>query len=360
MFYQYYWHEIYLKRSILNLQKNNIIMTRNSNNRGFASMDRDQRRQISSMGGRASHGGQREQYNDSDYDTEDNYEDYDQGYEDEDYDTEGSYDEGDNYENRGYNTRGYNNDYESRGSSRYESDYDGGRQHNGGAENRGFASMDRDEVRRIASMGGRAAHERGTAHEWDSEEAREAGHRGGQSSHGGGRQSSYSDRGSRYQDEDRSYDGGRSSSSWGRNEENDNYRSGRSSGGGRGFASMDRDEVRRIASEGGRASHGDRGYSGSTESRGGGRSQGSSSRNEGYSSSRRSGSSDGHSSSGRGSSSDGHSSSHRGGSNDGHSSSNRGSSRRGFAAMSKEQRTQIARKGGEASHGGGRGRSSNR
>lgn len=44
----------------------------------------------------------------------------------------------------------------------------------------GFASMDVDERRRIASKGGKAAHEQGTAHEWDSEEAREAGRKGGQ------------------------------------------------------------------------------------------------------------------------------------------------------------------------------------
>jgi general stress protein YciG len=40
---------------------------------------------------------------------------------------------------------------------------------------RGFASMDQDKQREIASKGGKAAHEKGTAHEFDSEEAREAG-----------------------------------------------------------------------------------------------------------------------------------------------------------------------------------------
>jgi len=33
-------------------------------------------------------------------------------------------------------------------------------------QDRGFASMDRDKQRRIASKGGKAAHEKGTAHEW--------------------------------------------------------------------------------------------------------------------------------------------------------------------------------------------------
>jgi len=46
-------------------------------------------------------------------------------------------------------------------------------------EGRGFASMDEDKQREIASKGGRAAHERGTAHEFSPEEAREAGRKGG-------------------------------------------------------------------------------------------------------------------------------------------------------------------------------------
>ena len=45
--------------------------------------------------------------------------------------------------------------------------------------NRGFASMDRNKQREIASKGGRAAHQKGTAHEFDSGEARAAGRKGG-------------------------------------------------------------------------------------------------------------------------------------------------------------------------------------
>jgi general stress protein YciG len=45
--------------------------------------------------------------------------------------------------------------------------------------NRGFASMDRAKQREIASKGGRAAHQKGTAHEFDSNEARAAGRKGG-------------------------------------------------------------------------------------------------------------------------------------------------------------------------------------
>jgi uncharacterized protein len=50
-------------------------------------------------------------------------------------------------------------------------------------EDRGFASMDRLKQREIASKGGKAAHQKGTAHEWTSEEAREAGRKGGMASH---------------------------------------------------------------------------------------------------------------------------------------------------------------------------------
>jgi general stress protein YciG len=48
-----------------------------------------------------------------------------------------------------------------------------------GTSNRGFASMDPEQQREIASKGGRAAHEQGTAHEFTPEEAREAGSKGG-------------------------------------------------------------------------------------------------------------------------------------------------------------------------------------
>lgn len=77
----------------------------------------------------------------------------------------------------------------------------------GNTSNRGFASMDEQKQREIASKGGQEAHKQGTAHEFTSEEAREAGRKGGEAvskdrehmaeigrkggaaSHGGGRQS---------------------------------------------------------------------------------------------------------------------------------------------------------------------------
>ena len=52
-------------------------------------------------------------------------------------------------------------------------------------EYRGFASMSPEKKREIASLGGIAAHKKGTAHEWTSEEAAKAGRKGGIASHGG-------------------------------------------------------------------------------------------------------------------------------------------------------------------------------
>ena len=48
---------------------------------------------------------------------------------------------------------------------------------------RGFASMPTWRQREIASMGGIAAHKKGTAYEWTSEKAREAGRKGGMAGH---------------------------------------------------------------------------------------------------------------------------------------------------------------------------------
>jgi len=45
--------------------------------------------------------------------------------------------------------------------------------------------MSAEKQREIASKGGRAAHEKGTAHEWTPDEARHAGRKGGQISRGG-------------------------------------------------------------------------------------------------------------------------------------------------------------------------------
>src|SRR5262245_51286246 len=49
-----------------------------------------------------------------------------------------------------------------------------------GKSKRGFASMDSSRQRDIASKGGKAAHAKGTAHEWTADEARRAGRKGGE------------------------------------------------------------------------------------------------------------------------------------------------------------------------------------
>ena len=49
-----------------------------------------------------------------------------------------------------------------------------------GGSHRGFAAMDQQKQREIASKGGRAAHVKGTAHQWSSDEARAAGRKGGE------------------------------------------------------------------------------------------------------------------------------------------------------------------------------------
>jgi general stress protein YciG len=59
-------------------------------------------------------------------------------------------------------------------------------------DQRGFASMDEQRRRRIASEGGKASHRRGKAHEFSTEEARMAGRKGGQVAHQRGRAHTFS------------------------------------------------------------------------------------------------------------------------------------------------------------------------
>lgn len=66
---------------------------------------------------------------------------------------------------------------QSRSTSPSRSQDDGG-----GRSGQGFAGMDPERQREIAAEGGRAAHQKGTAHEFSPEEAREAGRKGGQAS----------------------------------------------------------------------------------------------------------------------------------------------------------------------------------
>ena len=98
-------------------------------------------------------------------------------------------------------------------------------------EDRGFASMDRAKQRDIASKGGKAAHQKGTAHEWTSEEARDAGRKGGIASHRRRReQQGGAPDGERAVAMDRSMsgsDGSESASGWDRSGSPDSYGSER-------------------------------------------------------------------------------------------------------------------------------------
>lgn len=57
-----------------------------------------------------------------------------------------------------------------------------GKQEQQAKSRRGFAAMSPERQREIASQGGRAAHQQGVAHEWNKDEARAAGKKGGQAS----------------------------------------------------------------------------------------------------------------------------------------------------------------------------------
>lgn len=54
-----------------------------------------------------------------------------------------------------------------------------------GKQRRGFASMTPEKQREIARKGGKAAHAKGTAHQWTTDEAKDAGRKGGTVSRGG-------------------------------------------------------------------------------------------------------------------------------------------------------------------------------
>jgi len=64
---------------------------------------------------------------------------------------------------------------DNRGGNKQSGGNSGGNKQSGDTSNRGFASMDPERQREIASEGGKAAHASGNAHEFTSEEARKAG-----------------------------------------------------------------------------------------------------------------------------------------------------------------------------------------
>jgi len=102
---------------------------RNSSNRGFASMSDEEQRRIAQKGGQASHGGQSGAQSSSDRPRNDQGE----------FTTSGG--------------RGSNASHEARDDQGQFTST-----HSGSASNRGFASMDDDEQRRIAQKGGQASH----------------------------------------------------------------------------------------------------------------------------------------------------------------------------------------------------------
>ncbi|GAB3460866.1 hypothetical protein GCM10027321_20880 [Massilia terrae] len=89
-----------------------------------------------------------------------------------------------------------------------------GNSQSSGTRNRGFASMDPARQREIASQGGKAAHAKGTAHEFTSEEARRA----GSMSHGN-RQSASASSGGASRSSSKSSSGGNRQSSRGGNKQ---------------------------------------------------------------------------------------------------------------------------------------------
>ena len=186
-----------------------MMRRRNEGQRGFAAMDPERRRQVASRvrAARSENDRFEDDYEDSYYD--DDYDDYQRTsgrYQDEDDDYDEGYREvGDDYDDE--------EDYDRR-----EHDYDQGPrwEHRSSPEHsgrRGFAAMDRDEVRRYGRMGGHASG------------------------------SSDFNRNVRRHEDD--YDDYRRGSREGER----NYSSGR------GFAAMDPERLRRIARKGGRASH---------------------------------------------------------------------------------------------------------
>jgi len=141
--------------------------------RGFAGMDSERQREIASMGGRASYGGRGREYDEDRYQGRD-YEDEQgsrrrssgRGFASMDPERQREIASMGGRASHGGRGREYEEDrYESRGGD------SGGR---GRSSARGFATWDEDELREVARRGGHAAHESGHAHEWSSREAREA------------------------------------------------------------------------------------------------------------------------------------------------------------------------------------------
>ncbi len=234
----------------------------------------------------------------------DNFDDgYDENYDEDEYD---DYDD-DNRSFRGRRSDDFDDEYEDSYRDDYDEydefddeDYDTGR------SSRGFASMNRDDVRELSRMAGRVSR---PVRSRDYE-------------------STGRERSTRYDTSRRSTDGSHNSNrpnSHDRHNTPDSYRerdNTRSGNSRRGFAAMPREEVRRIGARGGRASNaGNENYRSHSGDR-------SSSRGRNY---------------GGGRSNE---------SNSGNSRGNSERSRRGFASMPRNEVRSIASRGGRASHRG--------
>jgi len=111
--------------------------------------------------------------------------------------------------------------------------------------NRGFASMDEQKQREIASKGGKAAHQQGTAHEFTPEEARVAGRKGGEAvsrdrQHMAaiGRLGGEASRGARRAKNNRTAEGGSAPGAQGGESGAMNMANGNGGGGGEGIAGL--------------------------------------------------------------------------------------------------------------------------
>jgi len=123
---------------------------RNSSNRGFASMSDEEQRRIAQKGGQASHGGQSGAQSSSDRPRNDQGEFTTSGGRGSNASHEARDDQGQFTSSGG---RGSNASHEARDEQGQFTST-----HSGSTSNRGFASMDDDERRRIAQKGGQASH----------------------------------------------------------------------------------------------------------------------------------------------------------------------------------------------------------
>ena len=158
--------------------------TGSSHNRGFAAMDEERQREIARMGGKAAHASGRAH----EFTSEEAREAGRKGGEA----SHGGHGGQAAKSGGGRSAEDRRPGGQSGSAEEGEGRRPGGsieegevRRPSGGSSHRGFAAMNEEKQREIASMGGKAAHASGHAHEFTSEEAREAGRKGGEASHGG-------------------------------------------------------------------------------------------------------------------------------------------------------------------------------